>query len=649
MRICLIAPPEGPGGEAHSYAPLATLLAGAHEVTLIRSGPHAERSAAEPDLNAPYREILAEPRPELARTVFAGEHHRRSAAAMEAIEGAFEGEGPDYVEVADYCAHGLVPAMARRCGSSMLEKTLFAVRLLGSAELESLHDGNLGEPEARLLSELEREQLRLADRLIWPGGDVIGLYRRYYPDMLPEATQIGMPFVPAGEPPRLESRDPGGPLRILYVGPLQRSRGALDLAEACLRLPVDDWELTMIGADTETAPAGQSVELTIGAMFDADTRLTIEGRPSREELWRRWAEHDLLVVPPTFAAWPQVALEGMSAGIPILATPIGGLAEIVEPGVTGWLSEDSGYSAIQRTLLHLLEQREELERVRSSGRIFERFQRLSDSEPILAGYERLLEGASASPSARPRPRSARAEEPLVSGVVPYYRGAAFVEEAVSSLLGQTHSRIEAVIVNDGSFEPADEILDRLAADPRVRVVTQLNRGEVAARNLGARLARGEYVVMLDDDNVLEPEFVARALQVFEREPELAYVSCWLRFIGPDGSLASDPAGYAALGNSVVRDDTNNWDGDTLALLPRRVFAKFGMRFDPAAVIYSDWEFYRALREAGLFGTVIPERLARYRVLASSLQRAHTDEMQRRSWGEARGRRLLRATRWTAEV
>jgi glycosyltransferase involved in cell wall biosynthesis len=313
--------------------------------------------------------------------------------------------------------------------------------------------------------------------------------------------------------------------------------------------------------------------------------------------------------------------------------------------VTGWLAARSGALAIRAALLDLLERREEIERVRSSGEIGVRYRRIADPEHVLADYDRLL--GEIAPPARHLP-SIKAAPPLVTGVVPYYHGAPFVEEAVASLLAQTHPRVEALVVNDGSFEPADEVLERLAADPRVRVVTQLNRGEAAARNLGAHLARGEYVVMLDADNVLEPEFVARALEVFAREPELAYVSCWLRFIGPDGALVADPAGYAPLGNSVVRDDANNWDGDTIALLPRALFTEAGAGFDPAAVIYSDWEFYRSLRDAGRYGTVIPERLVRYRVLSSSLQRAHDMTMQRRGWDEARGRRLLHAARRTAE-
>jgi hypothetical protein len=614
MRICLISSPREP------YRRLAELLSRDHEVTLIDS-EEAKLSA------------------ELERTVFAGPEHRRSAAVMEAIRSAYAGAGPDFVEFADRRALGLVPLMARRCAEPLLSRTRFAVRLFGTAELAGLHNGVGGDPELRQLGELEREQLRLADRLLDAGGGA-ELYRRYYGDSLPGAFELGLPELPAE--PVARSQRPGAKLRLLYSGELSRTGGALDLAEACLRLPIDGWSLTMVGADTATGPAGQSVRLTIEAMFDGDPRLSIAA--PEEAGPPDWGQYDLAAVTPTFATRSEPALEAMRHGLPLLATPVGQLPSLVEPGVSGWLTESTGAEAIRHALLDLLEGAERAAEIGGSGAVAARYEEMTDPEHVREGYERLL-GLEAA--ARPQPRSLlRPSEPLVSGVVPYHRAAPYVEEAVRSLLGQTHPAVEVVIVNDGSFEPADEVLESFAADPRVRVLTQLHRGETAARNLGVRMARGEYVVMLDADNLVEPDFVTRALAVFEREPDLAYVSCWLGFIGPDGSPFDEPGGYAPVGNRVVRDDAENWDGDTLAMLPRRLFAE-GLHFEEPAIIYSDWELYRRLRDEGRFGVVIPEPLGRYRYLRSSLQRAHSLEMQQRGWEEARTRRVLRATRWTA--
>lgn len=643
MRICFVSPEHSPwGGIGHSLRNLAGVLASRHEVTLIHSGAGPDENAPEP---APgVREVFADPTGKLATIDFACEDHRRSAAVLEAIERAYEGsEGPHYLEVCDYRGHGLVPLQARRAGHPLLRDTLAGVRLAGAVELVSLHDGTAGR-ETRLVSDLEREQFRLADRVLWRGGDTLDLYRRHYSDLeFPEAVRIRPPLeVPANAstpPPGLAGR----PLKLLYVGRLQRFKGAIDLVEACMGLPLDEWELTMLGADTATAPLGQSVRSTIEALCGDDPRVRLEGPLPHEELQRAWAEHDLFVIPSRFEPWSNVAIEAMRAGLPILATPVGGPAEIVDPGVTGWHTDGIGPDALRRGLSELLEDRAAVDRVRASGAVLERLRALTDPEGVVDSYEEMLAGAAAV--AGVGSSGSTAAEPLVSAIVPYHRSSRYVERAVSSLLGQTHRNLEVLLVNDGSFEPEDEVLSRLVAEPRVSMVTQLNRGEPAARNLGTQLATGRYVAMLDADNVLEPEFVSRAVAILEREPELAYVTCWLELIDENGLALQE--GYAPLGNSVLGDDALNWDGDALALLRRGLFSDLGYRYEPSAGMASDWELYRTLREDGRFGAVIPEYLARYRVVSESLSKSHDEWIHTRSWNESRARLRLRPTRWTA--
>jgi glycosyltransferase involved in cell wall biosynthesis/GT2 family glycosyltransferase len=653
-RICLVSPePSAWGGIGNATRQLARTLAARHEVTVVHSGVAGTDFRPQPIPGV--REEIAD-KEALGTVAFSCESHHRSAAALAAIERAYGSDGPDYLEVSDFCGHGLVSLRARRAGRRVLDGTLVGVKLSGAAELIALHDG-FASVETRFASAMEREQLRLADRTIWRGGDALDLYRRYYADLeLPEPVLIRPPL-PLETPATADVPDPGGanrplgpgtsggPLRILFVGRLQRVKGAIDLVDACLGLPDDEWELTMIGADTLTAPLGGSVRETIDALSGEDPRIRIEGPLPHDELQGRWGSHDLLVVPSTFDAWPNVAIEAMGAGLPILATPVGGLAEMVEHGVTGWHAEGLGAEPLRRALAGLLGEREAIERVRASGAIGERLRRLTDPEQTLAAYARMLDGAAPAPRRAARPPEAA---PHVTVVIPYFRASNYVEEAVASALAQTHEPLDVLIVNDGSFEPEDGVLARLAASPRVTVVTQLNRGETAARNLGIRLARGEYVAMLDADNAFEPRFVERALDAFRREPDLAYVTSWLTYVEEDGTPMTGLSAYAPLGNSVLPDDSANWDGDAIAVMPRELFVELGYGFDEGALA-ADWALYRRLREDGRFGAVIPESLARYRVRASSLTKSHDEATHARDWAEAGMRRALRATRWTAEA
>lgn len=575
---------------------------------------------------------------------FAGEDHLRSAAVLEAIEAAYaDGEAPDVLEVCDYRALGLVPLQARAAGHPLLRGTVVAVRTSATAELVALHDGRSMRSEEQRVAELEREQLRLADRLFWPGGDVLDLYRRYYGDeLLPLPVRVGRPYPVPAQVPRVEAST-GGPLRILYAGRLQRLKGVLDLVEACLGLPEDDWELTMIGADTETAAMGQSVRLVVEAMCEGDPRVRIVDVLPHEELQRRFAEHDLLVSASRLEVCANVVLEAMRAGLPVLATPVGAQPDVIEHGVSGWLADDVGVVALRSALARLLADRDEVERVRASGEVFAAFARFTDSVPLLGAYE----GCAGSDRAEREP-AVSAEEPQVTAVLPYYRAHPYIEEAVGSILSQTHRNLGVVIVNDGSFAPEDAVLDRLATDPRVRVVNQLNRGDLAARNLGLRLARGEYLLMFDADNTLEPEFVARALAMFRQRPELAYVTSWLRFVDADGEDLAG-GGYAPLGNRVVAAEEENWDGDTSALVSRRALDLLQPPFAAHGPMQGDWLLYRRLRALGEYGAVIPERLVRYRVLPHSQLREHHRRLHARTWSEGKDWRKLAAVEWTGQA
>jgi glycosyltransferase involved in cell wall biosynthesis len=366
-KICLVSPEHNSwGGIGHSVRRLATLLASRHEVTVIHSG--ARDGTSPPDPIPGVREELADFAGPLSAVAFSCENHQRSAAVLEAIEGLYGSSGPDYLEVSDYCAHGLVPLQARRAGHPLLKDTLVGIKLAGSAELICLHDG-VDNTEMRFVAAMEREQFRLADRTIWRGGDTLDLYRRYYSGLeLPSAVRIRPPLEAARRLSAARSDPAARPLRVLFVGRLQRFKGALDLVEACMRLPRDDWQLTMIGADTATAPLGTSVRETIEVVRGGDPRVRLDGPLPHAEVQRRMGEHDLLVVPSRFEAWSNVAIEAMRAGLPILATPVGGPAEIVEPGATGWLSDGTGPDALSRALSRLLENREEVERVSPRAR-----------------------------------------------------------------------------------------------------------------------------------------------------------------------------------------------------------------------------------------------------------------------------------------
>jgi glycosyltransferase involved in cell wall biosynthesis len=118
----------------------------------------------------------------------------------------------------------------------------------------------------------------------------------------------------------------------------------------------------------------------------------------------------------------------------------------------------------------------------------------------------------------------RNNTPLVSVVMPVYNTAAYVEDTVRSILTQTLTNIEIVIINDGSTDESPQILERLAAeDSRIRLIQQKNSGQSAGRNVGIANSTAPYLYFMDSDDLLVPDTLERCYNRC-REQQLDFVT-----------------------------------------------------------------------------------------------------------------------------
>lgn len=108
---------------------------------------------------------------------------------------------------------------------------------------------------------------------------------------------------------------------------------------------------------------------------------------------------------------------------------------------------------------------------------------------------------------------------LISIITPTFNRAEFIEQAVKSVLFQTHSNFELLIVDDGSTDDTRELLKPLLEDQRVRYFYQENQGQSVARNLALAEARGDFVCFLDSDNYWPADKLERQLELFWQHPE----------------------------------------------------------------------------------------------------------------------------------
>lgn len=123
----------------------------------------------------------------------------------------------------------------------------------------------------------------------------------------------------------------------------------------------------------------------------------------------------------------------------------------------------------------------------------------------------------AAPLTAARPGQLPRERPvLISIIVPVYNAEAYLDQCLLSILAQTHTRLEVLLVNDGSVDGSGAICDRYAgADPRVRVIHRDNGGVSSARNLAMAQAQGEFLMFVDADDHVAPDFVTAMLQAVQ--------------------------------------------------------------------------------------------------------------------------------------
>lgn len=129
---------------------------------------------------------------------------------------------------------------------------------------------------------------------------------------------------------------------------------------------------------------------------------------------------------------------------------------------------------------------------------------------------------------------------LVSIITPCYNGAKYISETIDSVLAQTYKDWEMIIIDDGSKDNSAEIVRAyMEKDSRIKFLQQANAGSAAARNNGIRSAEGQYIALLDADDLWEPEFLAEQT-AFMTEKNAVCVYCSYRCINENSEEILNP-------------------------------------------------------------------------------------------------------------
>jgi glycosyltransferase involved in cell wall biosynthesis len=212
--------------------------------------------------------------------------------------------------------------------------------------------------------------------------------------------------------------------------------------------------------------------------------------------------------------------------------------------------------------------------------------------------------------------------PLVSAAITTYNRARYLPEAIESVLGQTVSDLEVIVLDDGSTDETESAVAPYR--DRIRYVRQANAGRSEARNAAVRLAQGEFVAFCDSDDRWYPDRLARQLEVARDRADIGMIHGQVELIDPAGrTLERETAEHRSVFTAAHRKPVTYagyaWNCrclSTTILVRRAVFDEVGL-YDPALLL-DDYDFYLRVALAHEIVFLDGPPLAQYRLHADQL-------------------------------
>ncbi|EPR66126.1 glycosyltransferase family 2 protein [Cyclobacterium qasimii] len=183
---------------------------------------------------------------------------------------------------------------------------------------------------------------------------------------------------------------------------------------------------------------------------------------------------------------------------------------------------------------------------------------------------------------------------LVSIVIPCYNQGSYLDETVQSVLASTYRPIEVVIVNDGSKDDSLKIAQQLQEKhPEITVLDQPNSGVAKARNAGVDAATGTYILPLDGDDLISPDYLEKGVEVLAQQPKVKVVYC--QAVKFNSSIQKPWKLKPFSRNKLARDNMIF----VAALFRKSDFIEIGGFSEDMTMGREDWEFWiKMLKDGG---------------------------------------------------
>ncbi len=216
--------------------------------------------------------------------------------------------------------------------------------------------------------------------------------------------------------------------------------------------------------------------------------------------------------------------------------------------------------------------------------------------------------------------------PIVSVIMPCFNQGQFIEEAVESVIAQTFTPVEIIIINDGSTDIETVRLLNHYQKPNVSVIHTANQGPSAARNVGIHQAKGQYILPVDADDRIAPTYLEKAVPILESQPEVGIVYAQAELFGAKtGSFDLPPYQFPdiLLGNMIFNS----------SLYRKADWEKAGGYNENMVLGWEDYDFWLSILELGKDVSQIPEVLYYHREVANSRSEQMTQEHWVKSYAQ----------------
>ena len=183
--------------------------------------------------------------------------------------------------------------------------------------------------------------------------------------------------------------------------------------------------------------------------------------------------------------------------------------------------------------------------------------------------------------------------PLVSVIIPVFNGEKTIQETIESVLNQTLTDLELLVINDGSQDGTLDIVKRIP-DSRIQIFSYPNAGQSTSRNRGIELAKGEYVSFIDADDLWTPDKLEAQLQALQAKPKAGVAYSWTNWIDESSQLLGKGSYNTEQGEVFAKLLLNDFVANGSNVLIRREALTEVGGFDPLVTPAEDWDLWLRL-------------------------------------------------------